>query len=186
MSEIKFRAGIEHSEESINSFAKAQFNVYGAKQRNSMLIISVLLLALAVLAPLGDVLSALVMFGACLILVDIGHVPKRTAKLMLKQMPEFDSFEYCFEEKTVKISSAKSGASGTLAYSKIERLAEDVYSFYMFANSNTGYMLSKKSLSPADKDAFKDFLASATGCSWRSAKGIMGVNLQSLIKSFRK
>ena len=186
MNEIKFLAKAEHNEESINAFAKAQFNVYGTKQRNTMLIVSVALLAVSVLVPLGDIISALLLFAACLVLVDIGHIPKRTANSMLKAMPEFDSFEYQFGEKSVKISSVKSGASGNLAYSKIEKLAEDVYNFYIFANPSTGYILSKKSLQPDDRDAFKSFLSSASGCSWSSAKGIMGITLKSLIDKFKK
>lgn len=186
MGSIRFQAGIEHSEKSINSFAKTQFNVYRTKQRNFMLLISVLMLTISVFAPLGDTMSALLVFAACLILVDIGHIPKRTARLILKQMPELDSFEYQFGEKTVKICSTKNGASGVLAYSKIEKLAEDLYNFYMFVNENTGYMFSKKSLSPADRNAFKSFLSSASGCRWNSAKGVLGINFQSLIDGFKK
>lgn len=185
MNEVHFTARIEHSEESIHSFTKAQFNVYGAKKRNTMLIISASLLLLAVLAPLGDALSALLIFAACLVFVDIGHIPKRSANAMLKAMPDFDSFQYQFGEKAVKISSEKSGQSGHLGYDKIERLAEDVYNYYIFANPATGYMLSKDSLEPRDKEAFKKFLASAAGCKWYSAKGMMGLNLHNIISSIR-
>ena len=58
MGSIRFQAGIEHSEKSINSFAKTQFNVYRTKQRNFMLLISTNADNFCV-APLGDTMSAL-------------------------------------------------------------------------------------------------------------------------------
>lgn len=183
--EFNFSAEITHSEETINSFTKAQFNLYGSKQRRIMLISSAALLALAVLAPLSQAISALLIFGACLLFVDLGHIPKRTASSMLKQMQGFDSFRYRFADKIVVIDSVNSGASGSLAYSKITRLAEDFSYFYFFTDAATGYMLSKNSLCPSSPESFKAMLSAATGCSWSSAKGLMGVNLPSIIKAFK-
>ena len=78
-----YKASVTYSEESINAFAKAQFGIFQRKTKITLLAAATLLLLLGAFEVGGQAISILLLFAGCLLIVNVGNIPRRTAKAMM-------------------------------------------------------------------------------------------------------
>lgn len=104
-----YKASVTYSEESINAFAKAQFGIFQRKTKITLLAAATLLLLLGAFEVGGQAISILLLFAGCLLIVNVGNIPRRTAKAMMKSSATFDIADYDFGDRAFTVTSG--GAS---------------------------------------------------------------------------
>lgn len=178
-----YRASIRHSEDSINAFTRAQFNIFQRKKKAVLYLLTILLLAVGTLGNFSRGIRILCLFGGCLILVDMRYIPRRTAAAMLKKPGVCSEVRYEFSEKEIHIQ-AENGSTST-CYSSLVRLAEDPAYCFLFLGSNAAYTIDKKAIKPDELTGIKDLVSSGSGLRWVRADGLLTVNLFSQIKGIK-
>lgn len=178
-----YKASVTYGEESINAFAKAQFSIFQRKTKIIMLAAATLLLLLGAFDVGGRAVSIILLFAGCLLIVNIGNIPRRTAKAMMKSSSLLDTADYDFGGRAFTVTSG--GASGRVEYKNLIRLAEDSKYYYLFCSSRVGYMLAKQSLAPNEPGGFRELLSSKSGCKWSGTGAALSTNLPTLIKKFK-
>ena len=179
----RYKASVIYSEEGINAFAKAQFGLFQRKTRAILLAAATLFLLLGAFGTGGRAVSVILLFAGCLLIVNVGNIPRRTAKAMLKVSAIHDVADYDFGDHAFTVSTG--AASGRIEYRNLIRLAEDSRYYYLFCSTRIGYMLEKKSLAPNDPNGFRELLASETGCKWSGTGSALSTNLPMLISKLK-
>lgn len=179
-----YRASIRHSEDSVNAFTRAQFNIFQKKKKTVLFLLAILLLAAGALGSFSQGIRMVCLFGGCLVLVDMRYIPRRTAAAMLKKPGVCSEVSYEFKENEVHVQ-AENGSTST-PYAKLVRLAEDSAYCFLFLGSNAAYTIDKKALKQEELAGIKDLAASGSGLRWVRTDGLLTVNLFSLIKEMKR
>ena len=180
----KYTAFINHDETTVNAFTRTQFNAFHARKRNILLVLAVLFIGVGGMELMGKTVSILCVLIGCLLLVNTGNIPRRTAKAILSAGGQDRRVEYEFDDSGIHVTDG--GRKADVKYSTIIRLIADREFFYLFSAPNLVYMLEKSSLEPAEPDEFKAEIAAKCGLRWTAARSAMTENVFSLISRFRK
>ena len=174
-----YTAKIEHSESTVRSMARAQYDSFRPKSFYLLLILSFLLLAVAVFLPgLKQQLKILCIVIGCFLIVGLNAPPNQLADQIIRSLNgHFPLISYTFYEDAVSLKGTDT--TDTLHYSEIIRLVEQQNYLYLFIQNKSAYMIDKSSAKP-NAEGLMSFLESKTGLSWTKSSSIWKTSLKSL------
>ena len=178
---MNYIAEIQHSKETFQRLAKVQHNEYGLVFKFIMILVGTVSLFIAVSTGVENAFSILLLFMGGLAFSGLNMPAQRNAeKLTSLANGNFPHTKYRFLEKEIQIISSETTSS--LEYTKIYDLLEDNDYFFLFLNANAGYMVPKKSIYPADLDAFAASLEKKVGLKRHRATGLLTLNMRARLQ----
>lgn len=177
----RYTAHIVHNETTVNAFTKTQFAVFDRKKRSGIYLAAIALMIAAMLIPLGELFSVSCMLIGCLLLVDVSHIPKRTAQSILKGNPSLGKVEYEFSGRDIQVKEKNTQA--TIMYSDIICLIEDRSYFYIFTDPKIVYMLDKTSIKPKNPEDFRASVEKKCDLKFKSPRSAFKASIFSIAKN---
>lgn len=174
-----YTARINHSEDTVKTMARAQYESFRPRSYYVMLCLSLALLAAALfIAGMGQGLKILCLAAGSFTLVSLDAPARQLGAQVVKSLKgKFPRMEYGFGEASVQLTGDTNVQS--LGYNEIIRLYEDRDYFYLFIENRSAYMLDRSTVKP-EQEGFKAFLQEKTGLNWTSRKSILNTSLKTL------
>ena len=178
---------MQHNRESIKLLAKAQYNLFSARTRNGLYLLSLLFIQLGFGAvyDFGPTLSYVFLAMGCIMLVNIGATASAKAERTVQDIQNhgghFPVVKMLFRNSSFDVVENK-GAVRTLQYCDLLRLGEDRNFYYLFETTEEGYMVPKAQIKNSQ---FRSRLEAAAGQKFVSAGGIFSLRLRDILNGFR-
>ena len=183
MSEIRYRAKIDHTAKTIDTLYKMQRYTYDKPRILLRLGIGLVMAAAALAAELPMWARALLLLvGAWLLASKDFPAQARADRVLQERKASLPRMQYEFFEDHLKVSGE---GSMNIGYQKLTRLAEDAGYFYLFLSRDSVCMMEKESLKPQKQDDFRLFLEERSGQAWRREKPFLSMNLPDLLQMWR-
>lgn len=160
-----YRGQVRYGEEAISAFCGAQFTAF--RKRLQLLVVSagILMIAAALFAGLGGVLSSVLALLGCWLPMLLSSVPKSNADRILSAFDgKFPLSEYRFDRDGFDISSGKD--ANRIGFDNLIRLIENDRYLFLFASPGVAYMVEKSSLKPHNVEGFKGLVSKKCGLEW--------------------
>lgn len=183
MAKGQFTAKIEHTEKTIESLYRAQYHAYEKPQMLLWMAFGFALIFVAAFSSFYAWIKAiLLLIGAWLVVSMDFPALVRADRALGARNAILPQMEYEFHKDQMKISGE---GSMSIAYKKIERLAEDRSYLYIFMGKDSMCMVDKSTVKPGTADELKAYLAEKTKLYWQNEKSFLAMNLADVIIIFR-
>ena len=177
---MNFTAQIQHSEETFRKLAQTQYDAYCIPTKLMMLALSLACLYCG-MAEIAGGFSLILLFIGCWMMISMRLPAKRNAEKMIELAHgNFPHTEYQFLAGRIRITGG--GEVVELGYAEIYELWEDREYVYLFLDKSSGYMVPKASIKPNDVADFCSFLEARAGKKLHAVKGLLSLNLRSLLR----
>ena len=183
MSEIRYRAKIDHTEKTIDTLYRMQRYTYDKPRILLRLGIGLAMAAAALTVTMPMWMRALLLLiGAWLLASKDFPAQARADRVLQERKASLPKMQYEFYDDHLKLSGE---GSMNIGYGKLTRLAEDAGYFYLFLSRDSVCMLERESLKPQKQKDFKLFLEERSGQPWRQEKSFLSMNLPDLLQMIR-
>jgi len=181
---MKFTAEIQHNEGTFRRLAQTQYNAYCIPTKLMMLALCLVCLYCGVTEVAGG-FSLILLFIGCWTAISMQLPAKRNAEKMIELAHgDFPHTEYQFLSEHIRITGG--GEIVELSYTEIYELLEDREYIYLFLDKVSGYMVPKVSVRPENVADFCLFMEEKTGKRRNPVKGLLSLNLRSVLRRQKK
>lgn len=168
---ICYKVTMQHSEESLLSLSRMQYDLFCKSNRIVRSLLSVLFIVIGV-AYASEWWGILLVAYGCYLTTSTYSSSTHTAHKLAAQIKAsgcgFPCSEYVFGEDSLRIITLPEREElDALPYPSILRMGEDTEYFYIFRDSYGGYMIPKAALGEQVQE-FRQFVTSRSGQLFRS------------------
>ena len=174
-----YTAKIDHSEATIRTMARAQFDAFRPKGFYVLLLLSLGFLASALFIPgLSQALKILFIVLGSFLIVGLNSPPRQLADQIIRSLNgRFPRIGYRFQEEFAALSGTDT--TDRLQYDEIIRLVEQPDYLYLFIRNRSAYMIERSSIQPSEA-GLMDLLKRKTGLAWTRNTSVLNTSLKSL------
>ena len=174
-----YTAKIEHSEATVRTMARAQYDAFRPRSFYFFLLLSLGFLAVALFVPgLSQSLKLLCIVIGCFLIVGLNSPPRQLADQIIRSLNgRFPIIGYRFEEESIELSGTDTMDS--LPYDEIIRLVEQPDYLYLFIHNRSAFMIDRSSIQP-DEAGLMELLRTKTGLAWTRNTSVLNTSLKSL------
>ena len=184
MSEKVYRAGITHTEKTVERLYKMQYYVYEKPRILLRMALGFFLVLIAAMASLPIWAKALLLlFGAWLLVSRDFPASVRADRAISERKAKLPGMKYGFGAETVHLDGE---GSMEIPYEKFTRLTEDNEYLYMFVSRNSVCMMERASIKPAQVEEFKKYVEGKTGLAWRREKSFLSMSIYDIRQVLRE
>lgn len=175
----QYRASIKHSEDTVRTMARAQYETFRPMAYYWLLLVSLILLAVAVFVPgLGQSVKILCILLGSFTLVGLNSPARQLADQVIRSLNgKFPVISYTFEDDAIHLEGTDS--ADTLPYSDIYLLLEQKDYLYLFLKDRSCYMLDRSSMIPDDA-GLMTLVEEKTGLPWTKNRSILQTSIKTL------
>ena len=183
MAAPKYRANIDHTEETILRLYRTQFLSYAKLYSLIRMAIGFALILSGVFAPLPTWLRAvLLLLGAWLAVSRDFPAQIRADRALQERKAALPSMRYEFYEDHLHLSGE---GSMDIPYEKLTRLVVDERYLYLFLTRDSVCMLEQESVKPQPVHEFTDFIREKTGLKWRAEKAFLSMSIYDIRQALK-
>ena len=183
MAEPLYRAGIRHTEKTVEQLYKTQYYVYEKPRMLARMLVGFGLVAAAALTtPPTWVRALLLLIGAWLLVSRDFPAAVRADRAMSERKARLPNMSYAFYDDRLRLSGE---GSMDVPYKKLTHLIEDDGYLYLFLSRTSVCMLERDSIKPPQYLDFGKFLTEKTGLEWRREKAFLSMSVYDLRRIWR-
>ena len=177
--ENRYRASIKHSEDTVRTMARAQYETFRPMAYYWLLLVSLILLAVALFVPkLGQSVKILCILLGSFTLVGLNSPARQLADQVIRSLNgKYPTITYFFEEDRIRLKGTDNADS--LPYTDIFLLLEQKDYLYLFLKDRSSYMLDRGSITP-DEEGLMSLISEKTGLSWTKNHTVLSTSLKTL------
>ncbi len=177
--EDRYRATIKHSEDTVRTMARAQYETFRPMAYYWLLLISLILLAVAVFVPgLGQSVKILCILLGSFTLVGLNAPARQLADQVIRSLNgRFPVISYTFEDDSIHLEGTDN--ADKLPYSEIYLLLEQKDYLFLFLKDRSCYMLDRSSMTP-DDTGLMALIEEKTGLVWTKNRSILHTSIKTL------
>ena len=180
MSEYIYKAGIDHTEKTIQELYKTQYYTYEKIRIIIRFLIGLALIiaAVSLYLPIWG-RGAMLLLGTWMAVSTDFPAQVRADKVLQSRKGNLPGFIYEFFDDKIKLSS-NYNKSMDIPYNKLTKLLYDKEYFYLFISKKSVCMIDKKTFFNQDTEDFMKFIENKTGMKFLIQKSILAMNIHDI------
>ena len=178
-----YRAGIKHTEKTVERLYKTQYYVYEKPRMLLRMAFGFVLVLIAVMSALPLWAKALLLlFGAWFLVSRDFPAAVRADRAISERKAKLPNMEYAFHDDRLHLTGE---GSMDIPYKKLTHLIEDNEYLYLFVSRKSVCMMERASLKPPKIMDFARFMEEKTGLTWRREKSFLSMSIYDMRQALR-
>lgn len=179
----RFEGCVVHTRDTIRRLYKAAYDTYDMKKVVVRLLVGAALAVLGVLWKGSMITQGILLMIGCWLLVSRDFPSKSKADRVLETRKQtLPTIISSFYDEHLELTGE---GQMSISYDKFQYLVEEKGYCFLFLDQNSACMIDQNMLSPAEPDAFKDFISQKTRLDWKKTTSWFNMSLMDLIRSIR-